>query len=398
MQYNAVMLISILANNPGPTFTRNLDNKFATTVRELLRQARDPSVQQFLRETLQHLSDEKAYDTNLAPLLAMWQKEKTGPSSHFHSPVGGTPGAPGAPAGAAAAPPGVLPVAQAQQNYFARPHRGSHRGLPPPLELAARIEEARTSAKLLMQLVQSSGPGEIATNALVKEFAERCQAAQRSVQAYISCENPAPDDDTLQTLIETDEQLSLAASRHQRAILQARRATTTASPSPPAGMIAPMIPSPPVPAAAPAPTAFSGVPSSNGTAHDPQSFYNNTPTSTTTPINFYSNNTDNNYRANQNTTSPTSTYSIIAPTPITTVSSGVPTSPTLSRPFQQPELPARAAAPPADDPFSDAHAASQNTQQQYERPRESQNVGLVSPVEGTTAAQSGGGSGVTYRY
>jgi hypothetical protein len=54
--------------------------------------------------------------------------------------------------------------------------------------------------------------------------------------------SPAPDDDTMQTLIETSEQLSLAASKHQRAVLQARRSGHTASPAnsqngytPPAG-------------------------------------------------------------------------------------------------------------------------------------------------------------------
>ena len=112
-------------------------------------------------------------------------------------------------------------------------HRSrSSKGLPPPIELAGRIEEARTSAKLLLQLVQSTPANELIGNELVKEFAERCTAAQRSVQGYIASDNPAPDDDTMLTLIETNEQLSLAASKHQRAILQARRLHGP-SPSPP---------------------------------------------------------------------------------------------------------------------------------------------------------------------
>lgn len=107
------------------------------------------------------------------------------------------------------------------------------RGLPPPTELAGRVEEARTSAKLLLQLVQSTPANELLGNELVKEFAERCTSAQRSIHGYIACDNPAPDDDTMLTLIETNEQLSLAASKHQRAVLQARR-LMGASPSPPA--------------------------------------------------------------------------------------------------------------------------------------------------------------------
>ena len=37
-------------------------------------------------------------------------------------------------------------------------------------------------------------------------------------------ENPSPDNDTMETLIETNEQLSKAMSQHQRAVLQARKA------------------------------------------------------------------------------------------------------------------------------------------------------------------------------
>jgi hypothetical protein len=36
LQYNAVMLMRILVDNPGHTFTRNFDAKFVTTIKELL--------------------------------------------------------------------------------------------------------------------------------------------------------------------------------------------------------------------------------------------------------------------------------------------------------------------------------------------------------------------------
>lgn len=114
-----------------------------------------------------------------------------------------------------------------QQNYFARNHRPH--GLPPPHELAQRVEEARTSSKLLLQVVQSTPPTELIGNELVKEFVERCQSASRSVQGYIHSTNPPPDEDTLLTLIETNDQLSTAISRHQRALLQARRVTGAAN-------------------------------------------------------------------------------------------------------------------------------------------------------------------------
>jgi len=107
------------------------------------------------------------------------------------------------------------------QNYFSRNH--TNRRLPEPRELASRIEEARTSAKLLTQLTQSTPPSELLQNDLIREFSDRCQSASRSIQAYMVAENPAPDNDTMLTLIETNDQLALAMSKHQRAVLQARK-------------------------------------------------------------------------------------------------------------------------------------------------------------------------------
>jgi len=76
VQYNGIMLVRILSDNPGPTFTRNLDKKFADTVKELLRLGRDPSVKQILIETLDNFQREKKSDENLAPLIQMWEKEQ----------------------------------------------------------------------------------------------------------------------------------------------------------------------------------------------------------------------------------------------------------------------------------------------------------------------------------
>ncbi|KAF9695646.1 hypothetical protein EKO04_006481 [Ascochyta lentis] len=230
VQYNAIMLIRILADNPGPSFTKNLDKQFADTVKHLLRNGHDPSVAQILRETLDALERDKAFDTNLNTLFTMWRKEK-GLMENAAKQFG--------PRRLNA--PGWSSGQQFAGGFSSGGSRSQSRGLPAPVELAGRIEEARTSAKLLLQLVQSTPPNELIGNELVKEFAERCTAAQRSVQGYIACDNPAPDDDTMLTLIETNEQLSLAASKHQRAVLQARR-LVGASPSPPAQQTPPTLP------------------------------------------------------------------------------------------------------------------------------------------------------------
>lgn len=83
-------------------------------------------------------------------------------------------------------------------------------------------------------MVQSTPATEFIGNDLIKEFSERARQAHKSVQGYMACDNPAPDEDTMLTLIETSEQLNIAMSKHQRGLLQARKATGQAVQTPPA--------------------------------------------------------------------------------------------------------------------------------------------------------------------
>ena len=82
VQYNAIMLMRILADNPGKSFTRNIDSKFVSTVKELLRDGRDMSVQQILRETLDNFVTSKENDETLTALREMWKKERNKASKH----------------------------------------------------------------------------------------------------------------------------------------------------------------------------------------------------------------------------------------------------------------------------------------------------------------------------
>lgn len=96
--------------------------------------------------------------------------------------------------------------------------------LPSPDELASRITEANNSAGLLVQFIQSTPANELPGNELTKEFSDRCRSASRSMQTYIHSTNPVPDEDTLSTLVETNDRLSTALSRYQHALLKARKA------------------------------------------------------------------------------------------------------------------------------------------------------------------------------
>ena len=76
-QYNAIMLARILTDNPAQAFTQNFDAKFVSTVKELLREGKDTSVQQILRETLDYMEFDKAPGNDtLGPRMEMWKKEK----------------------------------------------------------------------------------------------------------------------------------------------------------------------------------------------------------------------------------------------------------------------------------------------------------------------------------
>jgi hypothetical protein len=72
------MLTRILTDNPAKAFTQNFDTKFVATAKELLRDGKDMSVQQILRETLDYFEMEKLRENDsLGPIVEMWKKEKT---------------------------------------------------------------------------------------------------------------------------------------------------------------------------------------------------------------------------------------------------------------------------------------------------------------------------------
>ncbi|KAJ5162654.1 uncharacterized protein N7500_004484 [Penicillium coprophilum] len=240
-QYNAIMLMRILVDNPGHTFTRNFDAKFVTTIKELLRTGRDWHVQSYLRQYLDTLEQQRLWDENLKLLLQMWSKEKIKAVRGLIDPFPMN----------TIIPPQVPPRYFQQQPYSLSPAPANT--LPNPVELAARIEEARNSAKLLTQFVQSTPPAELENNDLIKEFIDRCRSSSRGIQGYIHSTNPAPDEDTLLTLIETNDEISVALSQQQRAMLKARKMRGSSSPSS-SNVNSPSPTSPPV---ATGPTYFS---------------------------------------------------------------------------------------------------------------------------------------------
>ncbi|KAL2209308.1 GAT-like domain-containing protein [Sarocladium strictum] len=220
-QYNAVMLMRILTDNPGETFTRNIDQKFVDTAQALLKNGRDASVRQILMETMDDFENTKLDDQNLMLIVSMWKKEK----EEAYKKFGRKPHRSRRDHSSQAQALGM----HTQNHYSQHNMQQNAYGLPPPAELAGRLEEARTSAKLLEQVVMNTPPNEILGNELIREFADRCVSASRSIQAYMSSQNPVPDNDTMESLIDTNEQLQTALNQHQRAMLNARKLERTDS-------------------------------------------------------------------------------------------------------------------------------------------------------------------------
>lgn len=257
------MLVRILTDNPGETFTRNLGGEFPERCRKLLKHVREKRVHRMLMETLDDFERSRSWDENLRPLIEMWKAQKDAAYEDYakvHLPPSSHPGAlvehvlmltehrqthGRIPAAlqqqqqqqffqqAAFSP---IPMNPHSQNYFARaPQFNGSAGtstqnnasrakrLPDPVELTSRLEEARTSAKLLEQVVINTPPAEVLDNELIKEFADRCQSASRSIQGYMQSDDPVPDNDTMESLIDTNEQLQTALNQHQRTVLNARK-------------------------------------------------------------------------------------------------------------------------------------------------------------------------------
>ncbi|KAF7717168.1 Uncharacterized protein PECH_004018 [Penicillium ucsense] len=219
VQFNALMLMRILGDNPGHSFTTNFDEKFCNTIKDQLRNGRDWYVRHYLCEYLAHLEATRYQDDDLQLLLQVWAKIKAKSPREFVQRY--------------TVPPGTQVTNFSAQYQAGQPMRSPRpsRTLPSPGELAARIEEARNSAKLLIQFVQTTPSTELDENDLIKEFIERCQSSARTLQSYIHSTHPAPDEETLLTLIDVNDEISVALSRQQRAMLRARKARGTSSPT-----------------------------------------------------------------------------------------------------------------------------------------------------------------------
>ncbi|KAK9387447.1 hypothetical protein V1515DRAFT_601849 [Lipomyces mesembrius] len=192
-QYNAIMVLRILVDANSPTILNQIgeDEKLAPVVKDVLKRSRDPSVRELLATTLEHFAFEKPSTTELAELNKVYSIYVAGRSGSYKN-----------------SPSRHEPVSQEK--------------------LEDVVEEAKTSASLLRQVVSTTPPVEISGSPLVMEFYERCVQLSSKIQSYLSRDSVPPlDESMIMTLISANDTLGTALEAHKAAL---DRASSLVSP------------------------------------------------------------------------------------------------------------------------------------------------------------------------
>ncbi|KAK7206265.1 hypothetical protein BZA70DRAFT_128939 [Myxozyma melibiosi] len=189
VQYNAILVLRILGSSNSTTILDQigLDGKLATAVSNLLAQGNDPSVRAVLIETLEYFQREQRLEENLVPLKLVFEQymRKNG---------------------------GKTTAASTAENHH------QPRSLSPE-KVADVIEEAKSSAGLLQQVVQTTAPAEISASPLVLEFYERCVRLSSKIESYLSRDVIPPLEESMTVkLIDANESLSSAIEMHKSAL------------------------------------------------------------------------------------------------------------------------------------------------------------------------------------
>ncbi|CAK7223063.1 hypothetical protein SBRCBS47491_005074 [Sporothrix bragantina] len=247
--YNAIMLMRILVENPGLTFTRNFDKKFVDTVRDLLRGCQHAHIVHFLIETLQDLESKGAVDDGIGRLVEMWQKEKAKSKSAYSNQPQQQQGSQGGRGGLWQRPQPPMWSGQGQnsgpssysngQGYadpggFVGPGYNLSRGpyerghssaatLPKPSELRRRLREAKTTASVLADVVNTTTPAALLKHDLADDLSARCRRATNQVLEYLNTRDPIPDNNEMADLLATHEVLEQTLHHYHRAVLEARK-------------------------------------------------------------------------------------------------------------------------------------------------------------------------------
>ncbi|KAK9319573.1 hypothetical protein V1517DRAFT_332110 [Lipomyces orientalis] len=181
-QYNAIMVLRILVDANSETILGQIgaDDKLATVVKDILKRSRDPSVRELLATTLEHFAFEKPNVAELVELNKVYLKYVAGGSGNGSSSR-------------------HEPVSQEK--------------------LEDVVEEAKTSASLLRQVVSSTPPVQISGSPLVMEFYERCVQLSSKIQSYLSRDSVPPlDESMILTLISANDTIGTALEAHTAAL------------------------------------------------------------------------------------------------------------------------------------------------------------------------------------
>ncbi len=95
--------------------------------------------------------------------------------------------------------------------------------LPKPAELRKRLDEARTTAGVLADVVNTSTPATLLKHDLADDLSSRCRRATSQMLEYLEAKNPTPDNSEMEALLGTHEMLQQTLHHYHRAVLEARK-------------------------------------------------------------------------------------------------------------------------------------------------------------------------------
>lgn len=101
---------------------------------------------------------------------------------------------------------------------------GSSASLPKPRELRKRLDEAKTTAGVLADIVNTTPSSGLLDHDLADDLVSRCRRASGQVLDYLDTREPLPDNHEMAMLLSTHEILQQALHHYHGAVLEARKA------------------------------------------------------------------------------------------------------------------------------------------------------------------------------
>ncbi|KAK9456885.1 hypothetical protein V1511DRAFT_495568 [Dipodascopsis uninucleata] len=193
-QYNAIMVLRILIDTDSIAVQEAIgsDDKLAPILKTVLKNSRDPSIVDFLRDTLVRCASTKGDVEGFSALHSIYYK--------------------------------YLAKGRSKNSRKQQLSEIKVRSLQERID--DMVQECRESANLLEQIVSTTPPASIAGSTLVFEFYQRCDTLEKEVTRYLNDDSSHIDEQRMVKLIESNDALKAALNAHKLALDRASALTS----------------------------------------------------------------------------------------------------------------------------------------------------------------------------